>query len=105
MNLPELLQFDEDRFRKLFRRTPFWRSKRRGLIRNAAIVAGNQKATICIPYLVQLLQDKEELIRAASVWALLQMSNSEVTQHLQRLSLTESHPLVLEELRFLQDTN
>ena len=105
MNLPELLQIDEDRFRKLFRHTPFWRSKRRGLIRNAAIVAGNQKATICIPHLIKLLQDKEELIRAASVWALLQMPNSEVTQHLQRLSLTESHPLVLEELRFLQATN
>jgi epoxyqueuosine reductase len=105
MNLTDLLQMDDERFRNLFRHTPFWRSKRRGLIRNAAIVAGNQKALTCIPHLIQLLQDNEELIRAASVWALLQMPTPEVTLNLQQLALTESHPLVLEELRFLPATN
>ena len=105
MNLTDLLQMDDERFRNLFRHTPFWRTKRRGIVRNAAIVAGNQKALTCIPHLIQLLQDNEELIRAASVWALLQMPTPEATLHLQNLALTESHPLVLEELRFLPAMN
>jgi epoxyqueuosine reductase len=86
-------------FRDFFRHTPFWRAKRRGLLRNAAIVAANIKDLQCIPILLRLLADNEEIVRAAAVWALSQMANSEIYEHLERLKEVELSPVVLEELR------
>jgi epoxyqueuosine reductase len=60
LRLVEILQMNPDAFRKHFRQTPFWRAKRRGVIRNAAIVAGNQRALECAPPLRQLLQDEDD---------------------------------------------
>jgi epoxyqueuosine reductase len=42
--LADLLALDEAGFRKRFRGTPFWRAKRQGVLRNAAIVLSNQAA-------------------------------------------------------------
>ena len=44
--LEDLFFWDEARFRERFRRTPLWRSKRRGLLRNAAIVLGSFDGTL-----------------------------------------------------------
>ncbi|MCH8924085.1 MAG: tRNA epoxyqueuosine(34) reductase QueG, partial [Planctomycetes bacterium] len=41
MDLIELFSLDDAAFRQRFRHTPLWRTKRRGLLRNAAIVLGN----------------------------------------------------------------
>ena len=41
LRLAELFRIDETEFRRRFRKTPLWRAKRRGLLRNAAIVMGN----------------------------------------------------------------
>jgi len=96
--LASLLEMSEAEFRDFFRHTPFWRAKRRGLLRNAAIVAANTKNAQCIPSLLRLLTDQEELIRAASVWALSQMANAEIYEQLQRLKEVEASLIVLEEL-------
>ncbi|MDH5752236.1 MAG: tRNA epoxyqueuosine(34) reductase QueG, partial [Deltaproteobacteria bacterium] len=40
--LSELLALDEEEFRRLYRDTPLWRPRRRGLLRNAALALGNQ---------------------------------------------------------------
>jgi len=66
----ELLEMDEDEFKKRFRHTPLWRTKRRGLLRNAAIVLGNSMSTKAIGALNRGLQDKEPLVRSACEWAL-----------------------------------
>lgn len=42
VNLPELMVLDEAGFRERFRDTPLWRGKLNGLLRNAAVVLGNQ---------------------------------------------------------------
>lgn len=68
--LGELLALDDDAFRARFRKTPLWRSKRRGLVRNAAIVLGNQRDVGSLPALVKGLHDVEPLIRGACAWAL-----------------------------------
>lgn len=70
-NLMEILQLDDDGFRAAFQGSPIKRAKRRGLLRNAAIVAGN----ICQPSLLPilgslLLNDPEPLIREHAAWAL-----------------------------------
>lgn len=64
---------DED-FRRTFRGTPLWRAKRRGLLRNAAIVLGNQRDLTAEPALIRGLQDPEPLVRGASGWALKRLS-------------------------------
>lgn len=68
--LAELLELDEAGFRARFRHTPLWRAKRRGILRNAAIVLGNQRAVTAIPALICGLHDSEPLIRGAAAWAL-----------------------------------
>lgn len=69
--LAQLFQLDEDAFRRAFRPTPLWRPKRRGLLRNAAVVLGNQLVTgESVEALTRGLDDHEPVVRAASAWAL-----------------------------------
>jgi len=60
---------DED-FRRLFRGSPLLRAKRRGLLRSAAIVLGNQGDPASLAPLVRGLSDDEPLVRGAAAWAL-----------------------------------
>jgi epoxyqueuosine reductase len=68
--LAELLRLDEGAFRRRFRGTPLWRARRRGLLRNAAIVLGNRPAEAAVPALIEGLGDDQPLVRAACAWAL-----------------------------------
>lgn len=65
-----LLRMDEDAFRRRFRGTPLWRPKRAGLLRNAAIVAGNAGRPEAVPALVAALSDEAAVVRGAAAWAL-----------------------------------
>jgi|694.fasta_scaffold18536_6 epoxyqueuosine reductase len=103
LRLVEILGMNAEQFRQHFRRTPFWRAKRRGIIRNAALVSANQRAVECVPALKALLYDEEELIRAAAVWALTQMPLDDVDSLLASIRHQESSPLVQTELnRYFQ---
>ena len=62
LELSELFWLDDAEFRVRFRHTPLWRPKRRGLLRNAAIVLGNQVAPEAIPALARGLNDEESLV-------------------------------------------
>jgi len=70
VGLAELFALDDHAFRQRFRHTPLWRSRRRGLLRNAAIVLGNRPDESSVNGLLQGLDDPEPLVRAASAWAL-----------------------------------
>ena len=72
-DLLEILKLDDARFRELYRHTPLWRAKRRGVIRNACLVLGNQRLAAAKPALQNLLDDAEPLIRHAAQWALEQL--------------------------------
>jgi epoxyqueuosine reductase len=65
---------DDAEFRRRFRDTPLWRSKRRGILRNAAIVLGNQRATAAIAALTKGASDEEPLVREACSWALTEIA-------------------------------
>ncbi len=77
-DLIELFSWDDERFRIEFRHTPLWRAKRRGLLRNAALLLGNQAALLTEPTqrdrviqaLERGLQEEEEIVREAAAWAL-----------------------------------
>ena len=70
INLISLFDLDDATFRERFRHTPLWRPKRRGLLRNAAIVLGNRPTPAAIPALIRGLNDDEPLVRGACAWAL-----------------------------------
>jgi epoxyqueuosine reductase len=70
LDLIGLFDLDDDAFRRRFRHTPLWRAKRRGLLRNAAIVLGNQRATAAVAALQKGAADEEPLIAEACRWAL-----------------------------------
>jgi epoxyqueuosine reductase len=66
----ELLSLCEDEFRERFRGTALWRTKRRGLLRNAAIVLGNQGKEGNLPALRLAASDPDGIIREAAAWAI-----------------------------------
>jgi epoxyqueuosine reductase len=70
VDLLELMRLSEEEFRQRFRDTPLWRTKRAGLLRNAAIALGNLGDERALPALEQSLDDAEPLIREAAAWAL-----------------------------------
>lgn len=98
LELCELFHLDDDQFRQRFRKTPIWRAKRRGLLRNAAIVLGNQKNENSIPSLVMGLNDSEPLVRGAAAWGLGEFSDHQAKKALKTRQLTESDPDVLAEI-------
>lgn len=65
-----MFAWNEDQFRNRFRKTPLWRSKRRGILRNAAIVLGNDPSQAGLKALAIGIEDGEALVRGASAWAL-----------------------------------
>jgi epoxyqueuosine reductase len=70
LNLADLFNLDDETIRARFRHTPLWRAKRRGLLRNAAIVLGNRPTEAALPALSKGLHDPDSLVREACQWAL-----------------------------------
>ena len=74
LDLIDLLGLSEEEFRHRFRDTALWRSRRRGLLRNAAIVLGNRGDARALPALERALDDPEPLVREAARWAIDEIS-------------------------------
>jgi epoxyqueuosine reductase len=72
----ELLEMSEEEFRRRFRGTALLRPKRRGLLRNAAIVLGNRGDPSALPALEKALSDPEALVREAAEWAIQQVTRA-----------------------------
>lgn len=82
MALLDLLALDAEAFRRRFRGTAILRAKRRGLIRNACVAAGNWGDPAAVPALSGLLADPEPLIRGHAAWALGQIGGPDARQAL-----------------------
>jgi len=98
MPLRELLMLDEEAFRRRFRGTAIWRARRRGLVRNACVAAGNAGDRTLVPALVSLLADAEPLIRGHAAWALGQIGEREGMQALIERLAVEPEAWVREEI-------
>jgi epoxyqueuosine reductase len=98
VDLIGLFDLDEAAFRQRFRHTPLWRAKRRGLLRNAAIVLGNRPTQQAIPALVRGLDDDEPLVRGASAWALGRYKNASARGALRRRRQVETDLGVIAEI-------
>jgi epoxyqueuosine reductase len=66
----DLLSLSEEQFRRRFRGTALMRAKRRGLLRNAALVLGNRGDPANLPALEKACIDPEPVVREAAEWAI-----------------------------------
>ncbi len=98
-DLIELMKLTDDEFRKKFKGSPIKRTKRRGLLRNAAVALGNTGNPRAIPTLSDALQDHEPLIREHAAWALGQIKNNQSEKALCATLDTEPKEIVREEIR------
>ena len=97
-SLPALMALDDAGFRQRFRQTAVWRTKRRGLLRNAAVVLGNSGNPQAIAPLRSALGDPEALIRGHAAWALGQLDQSTARAALRHALATEDDPQVRAEI-------
>jgi epoxyqueuosine reductase len=72
-SLESLLELDQDAFRARFRGTALWRTKRAGLLRNAAIVLANRGERAATGALSRALGDEDPVVRRAAAWALAKL--------------------------------
>jgi epoxyqueuosine reductase len=100
--LLDLLALDEEAFRRRFRDTPIWRAKRRGLLRNAAVAAGNWGDPAAVPALARALEDGEPLIRSHAAWALGRIGSPAARSALGRALETETDDEVRAEIEAAQ---
>lgn len=89
VDLSCLFDLDEQAFRDRFRKTPLWRAKRRGILRNAAVILGNQQDVLAIDALTKGLHDVEPLVRSTSAWALGQIAENSQANSDCRRKLTD----------------
>jgi len=99
VNLADWFALDDDAFRRRFRHTPLWRAKRRGALRNAAVVLGNRPCEPALDALVQGLGDREPVVRAACAWALGRYGQPPARRALEDQLDRETDPTVIAELR------
>jgi epoxyqueuosine reductase len=73
LNLASVLEMDDASFKEVFRGTPIKRTKRRGLVRNAALALGNVGGADLRPALQRVADDDPDpVVRDAAGWALRQ---------------------------------
>lgn len=72
--LLDLLRLDRAAFAARFKGTALMRARRRGLLRNACVAAGNWGSEEALPALRRLLDDEEPLVREHAAWAMARIA-------------------------------
>jgi epoxyqueuosine reductase len=72
-DLLDLMDLDEDGFRRRFHGTPLLRARRRGLLRNVCVALGNEGNPATLPALERAAHDPEPLIAEHARWAIAQI--------------------------------
>ncbi len=98
IDLVQLFDLDEEQFQKRFGSTPLARPGRAALLRNAAIVLGNQRAESGRAALEKGLRDPSPVVRAACAWALGQFADAQAHAALAARRSQETDPHVIAEL-------
>ena len=97
--LDELMYLDDRAFLERYAGTPVMRTKRRGLLRNAAIVLGNRGDKRAVPVLIDALNDSEPMIRGAAAWALGKLGGKQAATAMQSRLTIEENDGVTDEIR------
>lgn len=97
----DLLFMTQKEFSSTFRKSPLKRTKRRGLLRNAAVVLGNQARARDASSLTERLRDEPEpLVRGHVAWALGQIDTDESRAALEASLGLEEEAYVREEIEY-----
>ncbi|MCZ6632350.1 MAG: tRNA epoxyqueuosine(34) reductase QueG [bacterium] len=97
-DLAWLLEMDQATFSRTFKGSPIKRTKRRGLLRNAAVALGNVGGQSDVPVLIRALKDDEPLVRAHAAWALGRIGGKVARSALEQANECEGDPDVREEI-------
>jgi epoxyqueuosine reductase len=102
LDLVETLSISTDEeFRARFKGTPLTRPRRRGLLRNAAVVARNVGCVEAVPALIRRVEsDPEPLIRSHALWAIAYLDSHRAARLIEK-SLADPDPLVRQEAKSL----
>lgn len=73
-SLRHWLSLDDETFRKHYRKTPFWRTKLRGMQRNALIAAGNMVRTDLLDLIDLHTNNEDPVVSETAIWARQQIS-------------------------------
>lgn len=76
VELCELFALTDEQFRIRFRKTPLWRSKRRGVLRNAALLLGSQRFVPALGTLERGCEDDDVVVRESCQWAVKQLQKT-----------------------------
>jgi epoxyqueuosine reductase len=102
-SLLDILALDEAGFQERFANSPIKRIKRRGLLRNACVNAGNWGDEAAVPAVAALLSEDELLLRGHAAWALgrigRKVERGGVKGELKRAARNETDERVAEEMR------
>ena len=104
VSLREVLGSDEKSFRARWGHTPLSRPKRRGLVRNACVVAGNSGDETLVENLFALLSDGEPVIRGHALWALARFGISARVKIAAERLLNDADDHVQSEARWCLET-
>jgi epoxyqueuosine reductase len=98
--LEELLTLDDAEFRRRFRESAVWRTRRAGLLRNVCIALGNVADRGSVPALTAALDDPEPLVRGHAAWALGRLGGAAVHAALTNALSREADAWVRDECEF-----
>jgi len=74
--LADLASLNEDDFGRVFARSPVKRSKYRGWLRNLCVVIGNSGDSRFVPWLREMAEHEDVLVREHAEWALQRLQGS-----------------------------
>ncbi len=98
--LPDVMALDAAAFSLRFTRSAVKRAKRRGLLRNAAVVLGNTGNRAAVPALARAMDSEPEaLVRSHAAWALGQLGGAAARRALERAIKRETDAAVADEVR------
>jgi epoxyqueuosine reductase len=98
--LAELMELDDEGFSRRFTKSAIKRAKRRGLLRNAAVVLGNTGNRDAVAVLARVMEnEREAIVRAHAAWALGELGGAAARRALESARSRESDLSVLEEIK------
>ena len=97
-HLPDLMALDDAAFGRRFTKSAIKRAKRRGLLRNAAVVMGNTGNRDAVPVLARTMEhEPEPLVRSHAAWALGELGGPAAKRALDRAHQRDIDQSVVEE--------
>ncbi len=98
-DLAQAMALTPEEFNQKFRGSAVKRAKRRGYLRNAAVVLGNTQDPAALPTLSAALGDPDPLVRMHAAWAVGRFPGPEAYAALRRAGQTENEPGVRLEIQ------